>query len=286
MNSHEDAASEVIGMILILSVMMIVIGSIMLVGVPMIESGRNDAKMDVAMNSFMSLQNDIEEVVRGPIWVKNPNEITDTKGLGPSRETEFELMGGALSVIPNSTNVTYSRTNRSNFTIIIPPSNITYIAGQEIIAYENGAVIRKYEGGYPLMVSEPLISIYDTKDRNVTVSIHAVCINGTLSSTGGDGKAWVETRLKHYNQTIEPDVVGKANNTYINLTTDYPDAWKVFFEGKLKDAGLVPSIRGNATGYNISGTRPLEVQIYGNGSTSRPDIFLSVYESRIDVKVR
>jgi len=36
----------------------------MIAGVPMIESGKSRARMDVAANSFLSLQNDIEEVVR------------------------------------------------------------------------------------------------------------------------------------------------------------------------------------------------------------------------------
>jgi len=67
----EKAVSEVIGMVMILSIMMIVIGAIMLAGVPMIESGKSRARMDVAANSFLSLQNDIEEVVRGPVWVKD-----------------------------------------------------------------------------------------------------------------------------------------------------------------------------------------------------------------------
>ena len=200
-------------------------------------------------------------------------------------------MGGMLRVLPNSTNIsekskTLNITNKTNITIVIPPGNITYANDLERIVYENGAVIRKYEGGEPMMVSNPLISIFRIDDANITISIHAISLNGTLSSTGGDGKAWIETRPVSYRQTIEPNSTApNANNTYINITSAYPEAWKTFFDEKLQGAGLKPAPRGNATGYNISGTVPLVIGIYGNYG-NKNDIFLSLYESRLDVKVR
>ncbi len=168
--------------------------------------------------------------------------------------------------------------------INISPGNITYTAGQESIIYENGAVIRKYEGGNPLMISDPLINIYDTGDgKSITVSIHAITINGTLSSTGGDGKAWVETRLVNYSEFQTPS---SLNQTNITISSKYPEAWRTFFDKKLKDAELGPLNETSKTGYNIStsGTS-LKVQIYGKSGTTK-DIFLSIYWSKIDVKVR
>ena len=135
------------------------------------------------------------------------------------------------------------------------------------------------------MVSDPLITIYDTGDgKNITVSIHAININGTLSSAGGDGKAWVETRLVSYNETIPPTNLNQSN---ITIFTKYPEAWRSFFDKKLSEAGLVPTTKGNPTGYYISNSgTPLEVQIYGKATDGTSDILLSVYESKIDVKVR
>jgi hypothetical protein len=660
MIKSEKAVSEVIGMVMILSIMMLVIGSIMLVGVPMIESGKSSAKMDVAMNSFLSLQNDIEEVVRGPIWVIDPSSVTNISESGPSRETEFQLMGGTLSAVPNSnsSSLTYSpplhdpmitmvsnstgnygfraqatsnniyannfpyaavnsptpltngelnassdndtvnyvaepgknnndeiiwvnftlpnvqslnyivvkttmntsgsdasvfgiynntnagwdklnssgssswkyftynissqneiknwthidANNNLNFslavwgngnsldsvklsyfeayvayfnvplnitsrspdnstpasingtsqtftvnlnhsanvdwymngtkiqsntsvnfasftnstagigiwnvtaiandslssastmwnwnvtpippplnitsrgpnsdpsspygspqtfnvtlnhsatvdwymngikiqsntsvtsaiftnwtagvgiwnvtaiandgltskstmwnwnvtpippatpengsTVVISPGNITYTAGEESIIYENGAVIRKYESGEALMVSDPLISIYNTMDNqtlstsNLTISIHAISLNGSISSVGGDGKGWVETRVKSYNQTVEPqDYSPNANQVNIKIYSKYPEAWEAFFDTKLNETGLVrrDSNKAGQTGYyigNISSGSPLDVRIYGNYNTTRKDIFLSVYETQINVRVR
>ena len=289
MLKEEKAVSEVLGMVMILSIMILVIGTIMLVGVPMIESGKERARMDVAMNSFLSLQNDIEEVVRGPVWVEDPYQITSINQIGPSRETEFELMGGTLTVFSNNTNVTCMPTNCStaSITIMVPPSNIIYSADQEAIVYENGAVIRKYEDGKPLIVSDPLINIYDNGSGGIVVSIHAVSLNGTNSSTGGDSKGWAEIRMESYNQTVEPP--GSANSTKTNITiySSYPDAWKEFFNRKLNGAGLVSSPKGSVSGFNISGVMPLEVQIYGKAADNvAKDIFLSVYESRLDVNLR
>lgn len=289
----ESAVSEILGMMMVLSVTILVIGSVLLVGVPMIESGKERAKTDVVANSFLSLQNDIEEVVRGPIWVRNPidsNMTVDSKWLGPSRNVEIQLMEGMLYVLPNSSNISCVPIGcnpvGTNFTIKIPPSNITYVTDTydtETITYENGAIIRKFESGIPIMTSYPLINIYNTGDDSITVSIHAVILNSTLSSTGGDGKTLIEIRSNYYKQIVEPLSSPNSNQTNISMYSKHSATWKKFFDRKLEEAGLV-----NGVGYNITDEDGrLDVQITGkNANRSVPDIFLSVYESRIDVKVK
>ncbi len=172
---------------------------------------------------------------------------------------------------------------------------ITYTADQEKIAYESGAVIRKYEAGAPLMISNPLITIYNTLDNptqasrsNITVSIHAINITGGLSSVGGDGKAWIETRPVNYSQIIEPNNIPNMKQVNITIITNYPQAWKAFFEKKLNEAGLKYNNTGTM-GYYISDPpqSPLVIRIYGNNTNSAiNDTFLSVYETELDVKVR
>jgi hypothetical protein len=280
------AVSEVLGMMLILSTMMIVIGLVMVVGVPMIDSAKHTAKMDVAMNSFLSLQNDIEEVVRGPIWVQNPSNITDINGTAPSRVTYFELMDGTLSEFPNSTDLTYTE-NGGEYTANISTGKIEYKSNDEFIVYENGAIMRMYGSGTPIMVSDPLINIYNNGKSNIIISIHAINLIGSVSSAAGESKAMVETRLKYYNPTIESTGAPNSNQTNILIFSDYPDVWSEFFDEKLKRSGLIPSNKGDLTGYNISGTMPLEVQVYGmNSHENVLDIYLSVYDSGIDLEIR
>ncbi len=288
MSRGEKAVSEVMGMILILAIMVMVIGAIMIVGVPMIEAGKDRGKMDVASNSFLSLQNDIEEVVRGPVWIQDPNSVTNPiSGLGPSRATEFQLMSGTLSVQPNRTNVNCTPApcgSSVNINIIIPASKITYTSGQEAIVYENGAVIRKYESGAPIMVSEPLINIYDNGSNGTVVSIHAITINSTNSSIGGDGIANVETRLINYSQIIQANSTPNTNWVNITIYTAYPQAWNASFDHMLNVSAEL-NRTGPRPGYTISGgsgRNPLRVNISGKGSN---DIILSVYETRLDVKV-
>jgi hypothetical protein len=284
--------------------MVFVIGAIMLVGVPMIESGKERARMDVAANSFLTMQNDIEEVVRGPIWVRDPVNVTNVSLLGPSRITEFQLMGGTLSVMPKATtrmilNVT-NKTSSIPVRYTIGSGEITFTANEEEIGYENGALIRKYETGAPLMISNPLISIYNTLDTsanpsasNITISIHAINLSGTLSSVGGDGKAWVEIRPENYTPIIPSDII--PNVTQVNITIyseqENTDAWKSFFDTKLNEtAGLVRQNQSCVLkkGYCIDQTNTsLFVRIYGNSNnTNIPDIFLSVYESKLNIRVR
>jgi hypothetical protein len=238
--------------------------------------------MDVVMNSFSSMHNDIEEVVRGPIWIM-PG-VNDVRGLGPSRETEFELMGGMLSVYPNKSNII------SNLSYIeMPPSNITYAQGYERVVFENGALIRKYEDGVSIMESDPLINIYNTGDGNtgnITLSIHAITLNGTLSSTSGEGKTWVETRYNNYNQIINSSQNPNAKSVWIFIPTNYPEAWAEFFEKKLKGAGLQPN-NGYSIGIDPGNANQINIQINGTlNDTQGPDIFLSLYESKLDVKIR
>jgi hypothetical protein len=279
------AVSEVLGRMLILTTMMIVIGLVMVAGVPMIDSAKHTAKMDVAVNSFLSLQNDIEEVVRGPIWVQDPSNITDITGTAPSREAEFELMEGTLSEFPSSTNLICTE-NEGEYTINISTGTIEYWSGYEFIVYENGAVMRMYSSGTPIIVSDPLINIYNSGKNYTIVSIHAINLTGTVSSTAGESKAWVEIRLKYYNQTIESTGAPNSNQTNILIFSEYPGAWSEFFDKELSGAGLSAGNKGNPTGYNISGTMPMEVQIYGMDiDKDKHDIFLSVYDSGVDLEI-
>lgn len=297
MMASDGAVSEIVGMVMILSITILAIGLIMLFGVPMIESGKNRAKMDVVENSFLSLQNDIEEVVRGPIWIVAPPNVKEEKLVGPSRETEFKLMGGTLSVLPNRTlsNKTIvscvpvnCSTNGSNFTIVIPKSDITYVVdNHEIMAYENGAIIRQYDDGEPLMVSDPLISIYSNGSNGTVISIHAISINGTLSSIGGDGNAWMETRIDNYSQIVESSVnIPNVNQVNISIHSIYPEVWRKFFDNRLKGAGL--SSLGNNSDYNIVvvDSKMANISIRGKEHNANKDIFLAVYESKLDVRVR
>jgi hypothetical protein len=190
-------------------------------------------------------------------------------------------MGGMLSVLPNTSNISQIP-DPNNWKIEIPPSNITYAQGYERIVFENGALIRKYEDGVSIMESNPLINIYNTGDGNITLSIHAIILNGTLSSTSGEGNAWIETRYISYNQTIPPSPVPNTNAVFLSIPTNYPEAWEDFFDKKLQDAGLRPNIEYIRGRDNIH----VNIQINGTQNGPNPDIFLSLYESRLDVKIR
>lgn len=76
----------------------------------------------------------------------------------------------------------------------------------------------------------------------------------------------------------------------ITIYTKYQEAWGAFFVSKLKDAGLNQSNKTTRIGYNISDASsglPLEIQIYGTSANkSTNDIFLSVYETELDIRVR
>lgn len=174
--------------------------------------------------------------------------------------------------------------------ITIPLNSITYTSDQESIIYENGAVIRKYVGGEPIMISDPLINIYNTMDNNtagdsnITISIHAITVNGTQSSSiGGKGNVYADIKLQNsLNEVIQSTGTPNSNQTTVFIHSNYPDAWKNFFDSKLDEAGL------NSTDYNINVfDGGLVVTVYGTaGNSGIQDIFLSVYESRVNIELR
>lgn len=285
----ESAVSETLGMVLMLSISMTAIAGIMLVGMPMIDSSKTTAKMNVIASSFLSLQNDVGEVIRGPIWILDPNVTTNING--PSRESVLDLSDGYLYVSPNTTKAifkTYGK-NNNNYNITIPSSSITYKDNNNNeIVYENGAIIRKYVTGSPIMISDPLINIYNIGDGNITVSMHLVTINSSLSSIGGEGEGFVDIRLQRYNatnpsynETIISTSKTNSNQTIININSKYPEAWLGFFNKKLQEA-----ISNNSKSLRYSNyTTPSSLKIMINGSMPN-STFLSLYESRLDVNVK
>lgn len=260
----EEAVSEVIGMVLILSITVTSIGIIMLVGVPMINSAKEQAKAQVALTSFEVLQTDIEEVVRGPLNFTSPARIT-----------EISLSEGSMTVEAGTG--TFQVSNESfNFTTI-NPGRISFKSGPITTVYENGAVIIQYQaGGNSTMNAKPLFHIYKTDESNISIVLHLINITGTNSSIGGGGRVEVKTRHQDFNSTLSG---ANTRNVTINITSDYQDAWERYFREKLEDTQM-------SEGANFTITlSPLSITIYNDINKTEPDIYLNIYQNDIDVRV-
>ena len=204
----ESAVSEVIGFILIFSIVMLAISAIYAVGYPTIQSSKENAQFQNMEQSFMVLQSNINTVAFGQ---------------APVRTLKTSLGGGSLTVDPNEGKITVSPGVWSD----VPIGAIEYEKNGRSIAYEGGGVWEKYPAGSAIKVSEPKIFVHED-NGNRTVSVSIINISGELSSVGGEGAASVTVRSEL--STYPLNITYSPGTVTINVTSYYyADAWGRYF---------------------------------------------------------
>ncbi|MBU2617372.1 MAG: hypothetical protein KKI07_01665 [Euryarchaeota archaeon] len=270
----ENAVETPIGMILVLAIMTAAIAGIYVLGVPLIRDAQHNVRIQSMQNDFNILQADISEL-RGPL-----------PGEGPSRITTLNMGGGSITVMPDapttSIQVHYNN-DTDDYDVFAAPldvGNIKYTLGDDAIIYENGAVITKYVVG-EIMISRPNMFITPSTGNNIAVMLHMINFSGSLSSVGG-GTASVYSRFVEFDNASDFDVKPAATipskTVTITITSEYYQAWAMFFEDELSNAGLTSTqflITPNA------GAKQVVIDIYGKGGSGTPDIYLSVHETII-----
>ena len=228
----ESAVSEVIGFIMVFSIVMLAISAIYAVGYPTIQSSKENAQFQNMEQSFMVLQSNINTVAFGH---------------APVRTLKTSLGGGSLTVDPSEGNITVSPGDWNN----VPLGAIEYEKNGRRIAYEGGGVWEKYPAGAAIKLSEPRIFVQDV-DGNRTVFVSIINISSDLSSVGGEGTASVTVR---HNRSHTPDITYSPGNVTITVTSDYADAWGRYFN----DMGFIVIGTTNPVTAEISDVNTLVV---------------------------
>ncbi|MBN1762632.1 MAG: hypothetical protein JW878_06120 [Methanomicrobia archaeon] len=193
-----EAISPVIGMALILGIVVTAVGIIYSVEMPKIESAKEEAQLENMRSNFLTLQTDIRDLVQSP---------------STGRVTKMQLEAGSIGAYAAGS------ANGTGY--------IRYIAGDDIIAYENGAVFAKYAGGndYAEVISDPIMYV-DVDDDNVThVYIHAITLNGSKSVAGTGPAEFALTQGKH---TKKHDNV-ETNNLIFHINSTFYRGWEEYF---------------------------------------------------------
>ena len=216
----ESAVSEVIGFILIFSIVMLAISAIYAVGYPTIQSSKENAQFQNMEQSFMVLQSNINTVAFGQ---------------APVRTLKTSLGGGSLTVYPSEylgeEHITVRNTTGTPIwegTI----GAIEYEKNGRSIAYVGGGVWEKYPAGSAIKLSEPRIFVHED-NGNKTVSVSIINISGELSSVGGEGATAVTVRSKTSPSPL--NIIYSPGTVTINVTSYYADAWERYFEGMAFD---------------------------------------------------
>ena len=217
----ESAVSEVIGFILIFSIVMLAISAIYAVGYPTIQSSKENAQFQNMEQSFMVLQSNINTVAFGQ---------------APVRTLKTSLGGGSLTVNSSEGHITVKNGAEWYSGTI---GAIEYEKNGRSIAYEGGGVWEKYPAGAAIKVSEPRIFVHgDIGDRTVSVSIINISSEKGISSVGGEGAASVTVRSETSTYPLNITSLPGGGNVTITVKSDYADAWRRYFYGTIDDPSM------------------------------------------------
>ena len=213
-SNDEKAVSEVVGYVIMVTIVFIAIGIVFANFVPAADDAEVAEHTKNTERVFSVLQANIYEVVE--------NEV-------PSRGAEMRLKGGELSTARDisRTNVTIegggNEIERSTGT-----RHVTYETDAGTISYENGAVFRQAPDGTSVMIEEPRWRI---KDEG-SIILPMVSLGGS-DTLGGDRVALIETTRNERVEQFRLDSTNAtdARSVELEITSPNADGWNTYFDG-------------------------------------------------------
>lgn len=229
--SDDRAVSEVLGYVLVISLVTVVILIVMTTGFNGLEASQRSEQISNMERGFDVLAHNLEEV---------------TTRETPSRGTELRLVDGELRYgDPATINVTINGDPIENQSVGAQP--LVYDSGDDTrIVYEGGAVIRM-DGEHGTMLREPNFLI--AEDAIVVDAISTRPLSGSRTSFARTGTVLLRGEFLGaggVNTTI-------AEEETLEISVESPNvvAWERYF--KTFDIGNV-SRDGNRTAISISGS--------------------------------
>ena len=217
---RDRALSEVIGYILVFSLIFLTVGFVSINGLPTLDSAKQSEQTKNAERAFDILENNLAEIY----------------GQGaPSRATEISAETGAVELRdPVVMNVSVTEKSSGNVTFersVINPIAFTGLGDTEYV-YAGGAVFRQVSGE-SFMLQDPPIDFSD--ERGVVTVVRTFGNDGV--SAGG---ATVLVRASSTSRSVLAADTSLSDNRYEQLTiniTGSPrqDTWQEFFESELPD---------------------------------------------------
>lgn len=205
-------ASETLGYVLLLAVVLFSIGSVATMGVPVIEDQQDEEYISNTVRAFEVFGNNLDAIERDR---------------APARETEIRYQGGTLFQNEDlfmEVNVTHDGESRTH---VIAGTPVTYVHGDSSVHYEAGAVIR--DGDHQgLMRTEPPFSF--TEDR-IRMSVVTTTVQDDPQSLSGSGKIAITARQSgatthEFIRGDDPDDV----EVEISLTSPRYEVWDQYFQ--------------------------------------------------------
>lgn len=199
---NERAVSEVLGFILIASVILSSLSIVYVFGLSGLEDVRDEERIDNGERAFTILADNMADINR--------------RG-APSRATEIKLAGAELAY-GESTSLTVEVTNVGSpvpqYSVSTQPIVYSADSGSQLV-YENGAIIRQEDDGGAVLKRAPSGAFHDGIVQTAVIPYVETRDSGS-ASLGGSTTALIRSEL------IVREVLGSHLNDSESPTTD-PD---------------------------------------------------------------
>jgi hypothetical protein len=229
----ENAVSENIGFMLILTIVLLSLGIITIYAQPILDKSKDDIYFSNMEQSFTLLHSDVTNIASGISTIKT---------------RDMNLINAPIIFNPESTHI--SITPETHKPIIFNAGSIEYDMDGYKVCLENGALLSHYKTG-SFMIQEPLIYTTTNTDGQATI-IHLIMLDGPGFSAGGKGIVRI-IEQKNYTESYMSQ---STENVTIKIESTYADGWAHYFEKQ--GFSVTPGI--NALTATINGTR---LRIYG-----------------------
>lgn len=209
--SDKRGVSEVIGYILMFSVVMTVVAVVYVGGVPLIKKTQEESVFQSMETVFFNIQSNIEKVALG----QSPSRTIKVK---VSKGSLFLSDGSWMKISWSDGGSTYSE----NFTY---QSLVFFLGGHEIV-YENGAVVEAFPSS--IIVSKPKITSLNVNGSKY-LYISIINVSGAFSAGGGVAEL---TITPYPDEADATEVVAHTQVSYVNISVrgKYSSAWIYYLE--------------------------------------------------------
>lgn len=227
----DRAVSEVVGFVLVFSLVVMTVGVVYVSGFSGLENARDAERIGNAERAFDVLADNMADIYRND---------------APSRKTSMNLAGSELKLGESTTfTVTVQDITDGGSPIVYEadsrPLVYSAIGADTEIVYEGGAVVRTNgQGG--VMLNDPPVLV---TDNQVLVSYVVLASAGGSQSVSGDSTVLVRGEKQGRGVLIADDDPSAKEVTFTIETTDArATLWEEYLERELKDSTGVSSWDG------------------------------------------
>ncbi|WP_050034124.1 DUF7289 family protein [Halorubrum halophilum] len=206
--ADDRGVSNVVGYVLVFSLIIVTIGTVFTVGLAGVEDRQEAARVTNVERAFDVFDDNIRDIQRYG---------------DPSRSTEVRLNGGRL-VVADPTTVRVENSSGGTVTEPITTSPLEYTNGDTTIAYEAGALFRS-DSGRSTMLSTPR---FVAADGRTVLPLVRLFRDTEAASAGGTSTVQIEA------QTPNDGSLGRFNATddphRVSVESPRAAAWGRYFE--------------------------------------------------------